>query len=163
MQHTVKMSFILPFIRHWEHQMAGHIRMTKVPLVLVCHWVERRAMFHLTISHSSSVWIRLVTSPGSLWRDLIFQFIPLNAALWVEVSGSVNICLTWQRWSLKRSSAATALNAAVRVLMRMQLTLVLFEFGRGSASAEWNRRWHSVLICHFNHMHVGQESCSESH
>lgn len=66
MQQTVKMRFFLPVIRYREHQMAGWRRMTEVSLVLVCHSEEKHAMFHLTIYHSSSLWIQLVTSLGSL-------------------------------------------------------------------------------------------------
>ena len=66
MQQTVKRRFSLPFIKYREHQMAGCWRMTKVPPVLVCHSVEKRAMFHLTIYHSSSLWIQLVTYLGLL-------------------------------------------------------------------------------------------------
>lgn len=46
--------------------MAGTRGMTNIFLVLIGHSVEKHAMFHLNIYHSSSLSVVLVTSLGSL-------------------------------------------------------------------------------------------------
>lgn len=74
-QQSVKTRLIVPFIRYTEHQMAGCSRMTKVPLALVC-----RAVFHLTIYHSSSVCVQSVTSPAHSAETWSFSLSPHNAA-----------------------------------------------------------------------------------
>lgn len=158
------MRLFAPFIKYREQQMAGMRRMTNIFLVLIGHSVEKHAMFHLNIYHSSSLSVLLVTSLGSLWAET-WSFCLSSTVQFVTGSVRLSKCLshlTEMEQQMEFCSDCTKCSC-----LEFDEDAINFGFyfnsAEKSASSTWNRWWHRVLISHWNHMQFGQESCSEIH